>query len=89
MSIAEIHVFDPVEWAEWFGAALDEFHLPFNFSLLQVPWDAAAIGQTVRGFERALPDGAWPNWVLGNHDEPRVASRARRASPRASRCCCC
>ena len=20
-------------------------------------------------------DGAWPNWVLGNHDRPRVASR--------------
>ncbi len=75
VSIAEIHVFDPVEWAEWFGAALDEFHLPFNFSLLRVPWDAAAIDETVRGFERALPEGAWPNWVLGNHDEPRVASR--------------
>jgi glycosidase len=23
----------------------------------------------------ALPAGAWPNWVLGNHDTPRVASR--------------
>ena len=22
-----------------------------------------------------LPDGAWPNWVLGNHDRSRVASR--------------
>jgi alpha-glucosidase len=22
-----------------------------------------------------LPAGAWPNWVLGNHDRPRVASR--------------
>src|SRR5205807_4944274 len=26
-------------------------------------------------YERALPAGAWPNWVLGNHDRPRVASR--------------
>ena len=25
--------------------------------------------------KRALPAGAWPNWVLGNHDRPRVASR--------------
>ena len=24
---------------------------------------------------RRLPAGAWPNWVLGNHDRPRVASR--------------
>src|SRR5256885_1900880 len=27
-------------------------------------------------FREALPPGAWPNWVLGNHDRPRVASRA-------------
>ena len=26
-------------------------------------------------YEKALPVGAWPNWVLGNHDRPRVASR--------------
>jgi alpha-glucosidase len=82
VSIAEVHLFDPVEWAEWFGAALDEFHLPFNFSLLQAPWDAQAIAETVRGFEGALPAGAWPNWVLGNHDEPRVAARI---GPQAAR----
>jgi alpha-glucosidase len=75
LAIAEIHVWDPVEWAEWYGEALDEFHLPFNFALIQQPWDAAAIAATVRGFEGALPDGAWPNWVLGNHDESRIASR--------------
>jgi len=75
VSIAEVHVFDPVEWAQWFGASLDEFHLPFNFSLLRAPWDAVAIAEIVRGFEAALPAGAWPNWVLGNHDEPRIASR--------------
>ncbi len=22
-----------------------------------------------------MPPGAWPNWVLGNHDQPRIASR--------------
>ncbi|HEX2141661.1 MAG TPA: alpha-amylase family glycosyl hydrolase, partial [Candidatus Limnocylindria bacterium] len=26
-------------------------------------------------YEGALPTNAWPNWVLGNHDLPRVASR--------------
>src|SRR5690606_32955139 len=25
--------------------------------------------------EALLPQGAWPNWVLGNHDRSRVASR--------------
>jgi alpha-glucosidase len=84
VGIAEIHVYDPVEWAEWFGEALDEFHLPFNFSLLRVPWDAAAIGATVRGFEGALPAGAWPNWVLGNHDERRVAGRVGAEAARVA-----
>ena len=26
-------------------------------------------------YEGLLPDGAWPNWVLGNHDRHRIASR--------------
>ena len=29
----------------------------------------------VDGLEAALPPSAWPNYVLGNHDEPRLASR--------------
>jgi len=30
-------------------------------------------------YEHVLPTGAWPNWVLGNHDRPRVASRVGQA----------
>ena len=29
----------------------------------------------MREYIDALPFGAWPNWVLGNHDQPRIASR--------------
>lgn len=51
-------------------------HLPFNFALIQLPaWTAAGVGELIRRYEAALPAGAWPNWVLGNHDQPRVASR--------------
>ncbi len=32
---------------------------------------AAAIDE----YEGALPQNGWPNWVLGNHDQPRIASR--------------
>jgi len=76
VSIGEIHVFDWHEWATYYGEALDELHMPFNFGLLTVPWDALAIRQVVNAVEAALPSGAWPNQVLGNHDESRVASRA-------------
>ena len=29
-----------------------------------------------------MPEGAWPNWVLGNHDNSRVATRAGAQSAR-------
>ena len=35
-------------------------------------------------YEAALPAGAWPNWVLGNHDRPRVASRVGQAQARVA-----
>jgi alpha-glucosidase len=59
-------------------------HLPANFHLLTTPWDAAAIAGLVEGYEAALPDGAWPNWVLGNHDRPRLASRLGPRQARAA-----
>jgi alpha-glucosidase len=51
-------------------------HLPFNFQLLLLPWRAEVIGEAILGYEAALPGGGWPNWVLSNHDRPRIASRA-------------
>ena len=33
------------------------------------------IGNLIEQYEMALPPGGWPNWVLGNHDNPRIASR--------------
>jgi alpha-glucosidase len=50
-------------------------NLPFNFQLLQCAWSADALAQAIGDYYRALPEGAWPNWVLGNHDQPRIASR--------------
>jgi alpha-glucosidase len=29
----------------------------------------------VQDYEAALVGNAWPNWVLGNHDQPRISSR--------------
>jgi len=61
----------------------DEFHLPFNFSLISfTPWEAASVRQIADRYEQLLPAGAWPNWVLGNHDKPRFASRVGEAQAR-------
>jgi glycosidase len=74
-SIGEIHIFDWEEWASYYGQDLDEIHMPFNFTLLGVDWNAQAIRRMVDSLETALPEGGWPNYVLGNHDESRLATR--------------
>ena len=72
--IGEVYL--PVErLAAYYGRDLCGAHLPFNFSLLQTPWRADAIAALIERYEGSLPPGAWPNWVLGNHDRPRLASR--------------
>ncbi|RAI44164.1 alpha-amylase family glycosyl hydrolase [Rhodoplanes roseus] len=75
--IGEIYL--PIErLVTYYGADLSGAHLPFNFALLNAPWNARRIAQLVDEYENALPSGGWPNWVLGNHDRPRVASRVGR-----------
>ena len=81
--IGEIYL--PVErLVKYYGANLGGAHLPFNFQLIRAPWDAAHLARLIDEYERALPDGAWPNWVLGNHDQHRIASRIGRAQARVA-----
>jgi alpha-glucosidase len=72
--IGEIYL--PVErLVAYYGQGDDGVHLPFNFQLVTLPWDARTIAAAIARYEAALPEGAWPNWVLGNHDKSRLASR--------------
>jgi alpha-glucosidase len=59
-------------------------NLPFNFSLIQTPWNATALAETIRTYESLLPAGAWPNYVLGNHDQSRLATRIGPLQARAA-----
>jgi alpha-glucosidase len=68
----------------YYGTDLGGLHLPFNFQLLDLPWLAARIARAIRSYEGLLPPGAWPNWVLGNHDRPRIASRLVAAQARVA-----
>src|SRR5918999_1367221 len=51
----------------YYGAPeFDGVHLPFNFALAELrEWEPRALRQLVSAYEAALPEGAWPNWVLG------------------------
>ena len=72
--IGEIYL--PLErLVAYYGVKLDGVHLPFNFQLLQSAWNARGLDSLIHQYERVLPAGGWPNWVLGNHDNPRIASR--------------
>ena len=59
----------------YYGTDLKGANLPFNFQLLRCAWSATAVAQVINEYEGALPTGAWPNWVLGNHDQTRIATR--------------
>jgi len=74
-SAGEIHIFEWGKWSRYYGRDLDELHMPLNFQLLGVDLQVEKVRQVVDAQEQALPSGAWPNYVLGNHDETRVASR--------------
>ncbi len=68
----------------YYGNELSGAQIPFNFMLLSAPWNARSIEKIVTDYESELPVGAWPNWVLGNHDRPRVASRVGKEQARVA-----
>jgi alpha-glucosidase len=82
-SIGEIHIFDWDEWADYYGNG-DELHMPFNFSLVWADWNATAIRSRIEGLEAVIPPNGWPNYVLGNHDEQRLATRYGPRNARAA-----
>ncbi|HJT12335.1 MAG TPA: alpha-amylase family glycosyl hydrolase [Dongiaceae bacterium] len=79
--IGEIHL--PIErLVTYYGVELSGIHLPFNFNLIGAPWSAAVLREIIAAYEAALPRGAWPNWVVGNHDTNRIASRVGASGAR-------
>ncbi|XP_055540588.1 maltase 2-like [Wyeomyia smithii] len=53
-------------------------HFPFNFAMINRvtnATNAAEMKVIIDEWLDNMPDGANANWVLGNHDRPRIASR--------------
>ena len=59
----------------YYGTDGSGVQLPFNFALIFADWTAAGLKALIEGYEAHLPPGGWPNWVLGNHDQSRIATR--------------
>ena len=81
--IGEIYL--PVErLMRYYGLGGEGVHLPFNFQLIDAPWNAQGLARIIADYEAALPRGGWPNWVLGNHDRPRSATKRGPAQARVA-----
>jgi alpha-glucosidase len=87
VSIGEIGYFrDPGMIAPFYGEAPhgDEIHLPFNFALILLKWRADEVKAFVDAYEGTIPTHGWANYVLGNHDQSRVATRIGDAQARVA-----
>jgi alpha-glucosidase len=60
------------------------FHLPLNFVVLDVAWNVDAVAAVLDEYLSALPEGSWPDWVLGSHDKCRIATRIGSAQARVA-----
>ena len=69
--------YDGIETVMKYYGNGDEFQFPFNFFLLgNSEWTGTRVSRIVSDWLTNMPEGAWPNWVLGNHDNSRIASKA-------------
>jgi alpha-glucosidase len=66
----------------FYGERKPRLHLPLNFALLDTPWDAISLQGTIDAYYNAIPDDAWPDWVIGGHDKHRAASKLGQAQAR-------
>ena len=70
-------VYDPIDTVVSYYGNNDEFTFPFNFFLLENKiWNGSHVDCIVGEWLDKMPTGGAANWVLGNHDNPRIASRA-------------
>lgn len=56
--------------------------MPLNYALLDSAWDALSLQGHIDAYVNAIPEDAWPVWVIGGHDKKRIASKIGQAQCR-------
>src|SRR5262249_6520548 len=73
--VGEVFLLDTAKVAAYYGHG-EELHRAFTFPPLFAPWQAEAWRASIERVAAELdPRGAWPTWVLSNHDNPRHRTR--------------
>jgi len=72
--ISEAYAKIPV-MVEMFKSCAKKIHSPFNFNLMKLLWKAEEFKKFIDEYDKALGPEDWPNYVLGNHDKPRLRDR--------------
>ncbi len=73
--IGETATVDVAGLIPYYGQPLDGYNIPFNFKLLHADWHAPTVRSIIEDYYDILPEGGWPNFVFGNHDIHRFATR--------------
>jgi len=81
--ISEVYAGIP-EMMKYYRACNSSLQAPFNFNLMALPWNAGSYRQYIDSYETALQPGDLPNYVLGNHDHSRVATKYGQNGARLS-----
>lgn len=69
----------------YYGRTEPMLHLPFNTQVMKTePWQARKVDASIEQYMQLLPEHGWPNWVLGSHDVPRLATRLGAAQARVA-----
>jgi alpha-glucosidase len=81
--VGEVYLLSTDTVATYYGEG-DELHLAFNFPPLYARWSGDQWTACIEATTAALdPRGAWPTWVLSNHDNVRHRARYVRQAARA------
>jgi alpha-glucosidase len=83
--LGETWVMELDRLARFYGSGEDELHLAFNFPFTFSDLDADALRGIVEATEAALPERAWPVWMLSNHDIVRFPTRMAGGDERRAR----